>query len=84
MIFYHMLLYTSLKGASKENYTYKLNSDDSSNINEVIKRISNLFIFFRKRFLHTKIWRKMYISKYTLKKRLKRKSFIHLIAFYAF
>ena len=50
-----MLLYTSLKGASKENYTYELNSDDSSNKNEVIKRISNLFIFFRKRFLHTKI-----------------------------
>ena len=55
MIFYHMLPYTSLKRASKQNYIYTLNSDDSSNINKVIKRISNLFIF---------LWRDSYIQKY--------------------
>ena len=46
--------------------------------------MSNLFAFFMNRLLHTKIWRKKYINKYTLKKRLKRKSFIHLFAVYAF
>ena len=57
--------------------------DGSSNITEVIKEISNFFIF---------LWRDSYvqkyedkqISKYTPKKHLKRKSSIHLFAVYAF
>ena len=55
----------------------------SNNINEVIKEISNLFIFYEE-ILTYKNMKKKYISKHALKKRLKRKSFIHLFAFYAF
>ena len=66
-------------------------SQVSSNINEVIKEvITSLFIFLWRDFTHksthkqkNKNMKKKHISKHVLKKRLRRKSFIHLLAFCA-